>query len=131
MWDTQHSKISQAAEEILKYLRAKPSEKVTMSDNLPNVAYGELKKSFDPKYGGFSKAPKFPSPHMLLFLIEYASLYGEHQALDMAVKTLECMFRGGIYDHIGLGFCRYSTDNRWLAPHFEKMLYDNALLGLT
>ena len=79
---------------------------------------------FDSAYGGFGRAPKFPAPHNLLFLL--AS--GEEAGKAMALKTLQQMYRGGIFDHIGGGFCRYSTDEFWLVPHFEKMLYDNALL---
>lgn len=83
-------------------------------------------KAFDHKWGGFGPAPKFPSPHNLLFLLEQE----EENCTAMAEKTLIQMYRGGIFDHIGGGFCRYSTDAQWLVPHFEKMLYDNALLLL-
>lgn len=93
-------------------------------------AYRQLNSMFDEKNGGFGVAPKFPTPHQLLFLIKYYQLENDSRALEMAVKTLEQMYRGGIFDHIGGGFSRYSTDARWLVPHFEKMLYDNALLGL-
>ncbi len=85
---------------------------------------------FDAQWGGFGSAPKFPAAYNLLFLQEYAQLSGERDCLDMAEKTLEQMYRGGIYDHIGYGFCRYATDDQWLLPHFEKMLYDNALLAM-
>jgi uncharacterized protein YyaL (SSP411 family) len=88
-------------------------------------------KSFDRKYGGFGSAPKFPAPHNLLFLLRYWHATRNADALDIVEKTLESMYRGGIYDHIGYGFCRYSTDRKWLVPHFEKMLYDNALLAIT
>ena len=85
---------------------------------------------FDEKYGGFGSAPKFPSPHNLLFLLEYDRLSGSEKARAMVKITLESMYRGGIFDHIAGGFSRYSTDEKWLIPHFEKMLYDNALLAL-
>lgn len=78
--------------------------------------------------GGFSSAPKFPTPHNLLFLMLYAKQKQDSNALKMAEKTLLQMRKGGIFDHIGYGFSRYSTDKYFLAPHFEKMLYDNALL---
>ncbi|MDD2220537.1 MAG: thioredoxin domain-containing protein [Clostridia bacterium] len=81
-----------------------------------------FKNTFDKEYGGFGSAPKFPSPHNLMFLLSTAP--------DLAEKTLLQMYRGGIFDHIGGGFSRYSTDRYWLAPHFEKMLYDNALLAM-
>ena len=84
----------------------------------------------DPEYGGFGNAPKFPTPHNLYFLLRYWYYTGEELALEMVEKTLQCMYKGGIYDHIGFGFARYSTDRFWLVPHFEKMLYDNALLAI-
>ncbi|HIV85533.1 MAG TPA: thioredoxin domain-containing protein [Candidatus Monoglobus merdigallinarum] len=87
-----------------------------------------LKNSYDSEYGGFGAAPKFPSPHNLLFLMSYYQKSGDRYALEMAEKTLVQMYRGGIFDHIGYGFCRYSTDRRFLVPHFEKMLCDNAML---
>ena len=79
-------------------------------------------------YGGFGSAPKFPAPHNLDFLLRMYETRGDEQALQMAEKTLLHMYSGGMFDHIGYGFCRYSTDRRFLVPHFEKMLYDNALL---
>lgn len=81
-----------------------------------------FRSTFDSAYGGFGNAPKFPSPHNLMFLLATEPA--------MAEKTLTQMYMGGIFDHIGGGFSRYSTDNRWLLPHFEKMLYDNALLAI-
>lgn len=93
--------------------------------------YKRLLNQFDREYGGFGSAPKFPSPQNLLFLLEYHRYTGDETALYMVEKTLTSMYRGGIFDHIGGGFCRYSTDDRWLVPHFEKMLYDNAMLIYT
>ena len=93
-------------------------------------AYIQLKNQFDSIYGGFGSAPKFPTAHNLMFLLRYYKHYREKAALEMAEKTLESMYRGGIYDHIGFGFSRYSVDNKWLVPHFEKMLYDNAMLAI-
>lgn len=89
------------------------------------------KRQFDGTYGGFGDAPKFPTPHNLLFLLRHWHQTGEEQALGMVEKTLDAMHRGGIYDHVGYGFARYSVDREWLVPHFEKMLYDNALLAYT
>ncbi len=97
---------------------------------LSKRAYHMFCRSFDKAYGGFGAAPKFPTAHNLLFLLNYYQLTKEHDALAMAETTLLQMYRGGIYDHIGFGFSRYSTDEYWLIPHFEKMLYDNALLIL-
>lgn len=87
-----------------------------------------LYQSFDSWFGGFGGSPKFPTPHNLMFLLRYHKLEKEAYALEIVEKTLQQMYRGGIFDHIGYGFSRYSTDDRWLVPHFEKMLYDNALL---
>jgi len=92
--------------------------------------YQALKQSYDPKYGGFGGAPKFPIPHHLFFLLRYWRLFKNDIALEMVEHTLQSMYQGGIYDHIGFGFSRYSTDRKWLIPHFEKMLYDNALLAM-
>ncbi|WBW98620.1 thioredoxin domain-containing protein [Oceanirhabdus sp. W0125-5] len=85
----------------------------------------------DFKYGGFGDKPKFPAPHNLLFLLRYWKKSNNENLLKHVEKTLESMYRGGIYDHIGFGFSRYSVDEKWLVPHFEKMLYDNALLSYT
>lgn len=99
--------------------------------NLPGRAYNDLSEGFDDTYGGFGNAPKFPVPHNLMFLLRYWYATGVSNALAMVEKTLEMMYRGGIFDHIGYGFSRYSTDRIWLVPHFEKMLYDNALLAMS
>ncbi len=87
-------------------------------------------QNFDASFGGFGGAPKFPAPHHLLFLMQQYEKHGTRQALNMAETTLQKMYAGGLFDHIGYGFCRYSTDRSYLVPHFEKMLYDNALLIL-
>ncbi len=91
-------------------------------------AVDQLATVFDPTHGGFGGAPKFPRPVMLEFLLRYHRRTGDARALTMAIHTLERMAAGGMYDHVGGGFHRYSTDARWLVPHFEKMLYDNAQL---
>ncbi len=88
-----------------------------------------LMRSFDSRHGGFGQAPKFPHPMDLKVLLRHHARTGDEQALHAVRLTLEKMARGGIYDHLGGGFARYSTDDRWLVPHFEKMLYDNALLA--
>jgi uncharacterized protein YyaL (SSP411 family) len=84
---------------------------------------------FDPRYGGFGAAPKFPQPSSLSLLLRHHAKTGDGQSLSMARTTLDGMKNGGIYDHLGGGFARYSTDEKWLVPHFEKMLYDNAQLA--
>lgn len=91
-------------------------------------AYMQLAKQFDFLYGGFGEEPKFPMPQNIMFLLRYNYYSGNKDALKMVETTLKHMARGGIFDHIGFGFARYATDSEWLVPHFEKMLYDNALL---
>jgi uncharacterized protein YyaL (SSP411 family) len=85
----------------------------------------------DRTWGGFGKAPKFPQTFTINYLLRYYHFTKNQEALDQALLSLDKMIMGGIYDHVGGGFARYSTDTEWLAPHFEKMLYDNALLVLT
>nr|WP_301999405.1 thioredoxin domain-containing protein [Desulfosporosinus nitroreducens] len=102
----------------------------TWGNGVLSKAYSILAQSFDPRYGGFGQAPKFPTPHTLTFLLRYAEDHPKDKALEIVRKTLDGMALGGIYDHVGFGFARYSTDEKWLVPHFEKMLYDNSLLAL-
>lgn len=97
---------------------------------LPKAAVEGFSQTFDVKYGGFGPAPKFPIPHNLIFLILYSQIQEDPTPAEQAYQTLEQMRRGGIFDQIGFGFSRYSTDVQFLVPHFEKMLYDNALLIL-
>lgn len=100
------------------------------ADEIIRRTYADFAADFDSLHGGFGNAPKFPSPHNLSFLLRYWHSTKERKALEMVEKTLTSMHNGGIYDHIGFGFSRYSTDRKWLVPHFEKMLYDNALLAI-
>jgi uncharacterized protein YyaL (SSP411 family) len=93
-------------------------------------AFQNLQMNFDEKWGGFGVAPKFPTPHRLTFLLRYWQRSGDPKALFMVDRTLQAMRRGGIYDQLGNGFHRYSTDQAWIVPHFEKMLYDQALLAI-
>ena len=95
-----------------------------------DFTYEDLAKHFDKQHAGFGSAPKFPTPHNLLSLLRYWKRGSNKAALDMVEKTLQAMRRGGIYDHVGFGFHRYSTDSQWLVPHFEKMLYDQAMLAM-
>ena len=101
-----------------------------LEDNILEQAVDELSRRFDSQFGGFGTSPKFPSPHNLIFLLHTYRSDGDDNALNMALRTLEFMRYGGIFDHIGGGFHRYSTDRKWLLPHFEKMLYDQAMLIL-
>jgi uncharacterized protein len=95
-----------------------------------NLGIKQLTNRFDPQWGGFGPAPKFPTPHHLNFLLRMYDRNHDEEILSMVEKTLTAMRQGGIFDHLGLGFHRYSVDERWLVPHFEKMLYDQALLAL-
>lgn len=130
-WTTDRESIEKAGSDILNAL--KPQIAVAgAGDPDPELfkrCYAYLRKNYDPVYGGFRDAPKFPTPHQFLFLLRYWRRYDEPEALEMVEKTLQSMYCGGIFDHIGFGFSRYSNDRRWLVPHFEKMLYDNALLA--
>ena len=101
-----------------------------ISEDIFDEAFSQFRYDFDSIHGGFGNAPKFPTPHNLFFLLRYWYNTKDEYALLMVEKTLESMYKGGIYDHIGFGFSRYSTDGKWLVPHFEKMLYDNALLAI-
>lgn len=129
-WYNKREEILQSAEEITKSLnqisKSKSERKIGQTDI--EKAYNQFHKRFDKTYGGFGEAPKFPSPHNLIFLLRYSQELKSEDALNMVEKTLTEMRLGGIYDHIGFGFCRYSTDRFWLVPHFEKMLYDQAML---
>lgn len=129
LWKNKKEQLLQAGEQIaLSLIQEKKSLGKEPDKNLLHKGYRLYQSQFDPKWGGFGTAPKFPAPHNLLFLMRYAALEEEPRALAMAEKTLDSMARGGIHDQFGGGFSRYSTDDKWLAPHFEKMLYDNALL---
>lgn len=127
-WRTDRSKLLASAREVIDALNQDTAAGREIDEKLPNLAVSQYKRSFDEEYGGFGNAPKFPAPHNLLFLMEYYEKHGDEKALEMAEFTLRQMYRGGLFDHIGYGFSRYSTDRYFLIPHFEKMLYDNALL---
>src|SRR5690606_10423851 len=103
----------------------------TLDAGLLDRAASEVIQRHDARHGGFGAAPKFPQPLILEFLLRHAHRTGRDDVLPPVVHTLRWMARGGIYDHVGGGFHRYSVDARWLVPHFEKMLYDNALLART
>jgi len=102
-----------------------------LDPNILQKAFDEIERQFDPINGGFGKAPKFPNSMTLSFLLRHWKATGEKEALRVVEVSLEKMANGGIYDHLGGGFHRYSVDERWLIPHFEKMLYDNGLLSRT
>ena len=129
LWKNNREELLRAGNQITAAI----NQEQTSNGQKPNRslverAYGQLAQRFDHKWGGFGGSPKFPTPHNLLFLMRYGEVSQEPNAMKMVEITLEDMARGGIFDHIGGGFSRYSTDEMWLVPHFEKMLYDNALL---
>lgn len=129
-WREQREELLRSAESIAQALETRDAVPAVAEPDaaLLDEGYEDLVLRFDPGYGGFSGAPKFPTPHTLLFLLRYWKRTGKKRALDMAQKTLDAIRDGGIHDHIGGGFHRYSTDAQWRVPHFEKMLYDQALL---
>ncbi len=130
LWRTQRERLLSLGEEAAGIVaREKEGAEGRPDRGLIRAGVEQLQQSYDPENGGFGGAPKFPTPHNLLFLLSYERREGDASALEMVETTLTQMARGGLFDHIGGGFCRYSTDRRWLAPHFEKMLYDNALLS--
>ena len=131
-WNSKRQDIMTSVGQVKNYLdqlNSKPAGN-NFSTELINRAYDQFRNGFDEEYGGFFRAPKFPSPHNLIFLMRYHHSFDNKIALDMATKTLKQMRLGGIYDHIGFGFHRYSTDRHWLVPHFEKMLYDQAMIAM-
>ena len=131
-WDSKQIEIQNSIEKIKDYLVRINSTSVgdMWEETIIHDAFSQFADSYDPQYGGFSKSPKFPSPHNLIFLLRYSKLYNNPTALQMVENTLNYMRLGGMFDHIGLGFHRYSTDNRWFLPHFEKMLYDQAMISM-
>ena len=130
-WKNEREELLHTASEMTAYLRREDAlTQVGGAEGLPKKAAEQLLGSYDREYGGFGWQTKFPTPHNLIFLMEYAALTGDKKPREAVEHTLRQMYRGGIYDHFGGGFCRYSTDREWLKPHFEKTLYDNALLAL-
>ena len=131
LWQKKRDDVISEASQICRYIKHRAAIPPGDGLDLELIAktYTELKGRFSPVHGGFGPAPKFPMPHHLMFLLRYFRRTHDHEALDMAVTTLTSMQEGGIYDHVGFGFHRYATDEQWLVPHFEKMLYDQALLA--
>ncbi len=133
VWRNDPSGIHEQAAELTNRLKTSMQAAAPLSvgeDELRAVV-GQFADEFDARYGGFGQAPKFPPATGLSLLLRRHARTGDPQTLQMIRKTLDGMAAGGLYDQIGGGFARYSTDERWLVPHFEKMLYDNALLTKT
>ena len=128
-WEKNQDKLLESADEIIAHLKnSNLNGENNTSENIIEESVKHFKYIYDSIYGGFGRAPKFPTPHNLLFLMMYSKISNDTLSMKMVEKTLIQMRKGGIFDHIGGGFSRYSTDKYFLAPHFEKMLYDNALL---
>ncbi len=130
LWTSKQEDIDKVIGEIEEALsqpsKNGPTEDLTLEDI--NLAFSQLSQRFDKEKGGFGSAPKFPSPHNLMLILIYWKRTGDERALYIVEKTLQEMRLGGLFDHLGFGFHRYSTDAEWLLPHFEKMLYDQASL---
>ncbi len=131
LWKEKPEELKKTAQQMTEALRqtAPPPPAAALTSALTDHAFQAIAKRFDSRYGGFGPAPKFPQTMTLSFLLRYHYRTGNTEALQMVEKTLHQMAAGGIYDQLGGGFHRYSTDEQWLVPHFEKMLYDNALLA--
>ena len=131
-WSTKQGEITKTIDRVQTYLTEinTSSQGEEWDEAMIRDAFSQYASRFDPDYGGFGKAPKFPSPHNLIFLLRYSKLFGVATGKTMVEKTLHQMRLGGVFDHIGLGFHRYSTDKRWFLPHFEKMLYDQAMISM-
>ena len=132
-WQGKRQELLAYGEKLVSFIQTAQARQLPvapLSAEILQQGFNQLEKSFDAKYGGFGKAPKFPTPHNMLLLLQYYRRSQTPNALAMVRKTLDSMHAGGIYDHLGFGFARYSVDEKWIVPHFEKMLYDNALLAL-
>ena len=132
VWERQRSELEMVGVDIKRRIEVneKRASQKQLGKEALQSAYNRLTLSFDEENGGFNTAPKFPTPHKLLFLMRYYAQTGEKNALSIVEKTLTKMSLGGICDQLGFGFHRYSTDAQWIVPHFEKMLYDQALMAM-
>lgn len=131
LWRNNRRRLLETGQQIAEFISIRDHAPDSAPDKkILKRAFERYKQQYDSRWGGFGNAPKFPAPHNLIFLLHYGLSENEEEALAMAEHTLTAMARGGIMDQIGGGFSRYSTDEKWLIPHFEKMLYDNALLAL-
>ncbi|GAB7054676.1 MULTISPECIES: thioredoxin domain-containing protein [unclassified Paenibacillus] len=132
LWKTDRDRLRQTGRDVVRKLTTgmHPAARGEVNNGAMALAFDYVRSRYDETYGGFGGAPKFPRPHELMFLLRFYARTGREDALNMVEGNLRGMWRGGIYDHLGYGFSRYATDKLWLIPHFEKMLYDNALLAL-
>jgi uncharacterized protein YyaL (SSP411 family) len=136
LWISNRDTLLNTAQQIVDFVKqpekghSPPANAGELGESTLHEAYRQLSQLFDEHNGGFGNAPKFPSAQNLTFLLRYWKRTSEPKALHIVEKTLNAMRLGGIYDHLGYGFHRYSTDSRWRVPHFEKMLYDQAMLTM-
>ncbi|MBE0616363.1 MAG: thioredoxin domain-containing protein, partial [Proteobacteria bacterium] len=133
LWQGDPERVRSSGRQIVDQLRAaavRGQQPAALSPAVLSQATELLREQFDTARGGFGQAPKFPTPHNLVFLVRRHRRTGDPEPLRMAEATLDGMRRGGLFDHVGFGFHRYATDANWLVPHFEKMLYDQAGLAL-
>ncbi len=129
-WLNDRTSLTLSAEKVTAYIQENnPDSSRSLVSSWLAKGFGQIRDSYEPKYGGFGQAPKFPRPVVMDFLFRFYKSSGEKEARDMALYTLEQMAAGGMYDHVGGGFHRYSVDGRWRVPHFEKMLYDQGQLA--
>ncbi len=130
-WEQDREALVEQGARLVEHLRenARPAPGSGVGEEALRTALGQLARAYDARWGGFGGAPKFPPAETIRLLLRAHARSGDAKALEMAVGTLDAMHRGGIFDHVAGGFCRYATDAKWLVPHFEKMLYDNALLA--
>ncbi|HEX9165938.1 MAG TPA: thioredoxin domain-containing protein [Gemmatimonadales bacterium] len=131
LWNTDRTRLLEQGERLVEYLQmvARPQPGPAIGETELRQVLDQYNRAFDTLWGGFGRAPKFPPSASLMLLLRLGRRFADPWSGAMVRRTLEAMAAGGIYDQIGGGFCRYSTDERWLVPHFEKMLYDNALLA--
>ncbi|MEZ4700759.1 MAG: thioredoxin domain-containing protein [Rhodothermales bacterium] len=133
LWDSQRSEVLEAADQHHLLLRNQTSHSQaggSLALDSIDIAFDELRTQFDTRFGGFGAAPKFPTSHRILFLLRFWHASKDTLAMQMCSLTLRRMRMGGVFDHLGYGFHRYSTDREWKLPHFEKMLYDQAMIAL-
>jgi uncharacterized protein YyaL (SSP411 family) len=131
LWKARRGELAATSDEVAGLLERMSFDRggAELGSETLAAAFEQLRENFDPRYGGFGGAPKFPAPHNYYFLLRYGRRAGDDRARDMVENSLGAMRRGGVYDHVGFGFHRYATDAAWRVPHFEKMLYDQALLA--
>ena len=131
-WLNKKDELIQSANQIKKYLIDSNNKELgdQLNQTILTTTNSQFINRYDKTHGGFGAKPKFPSPHNLIYLLRYHNMSGDKTSLLMVEKTLQEMRLGGIFDHVGFGFHRYSTDREWILPHFEKMLYDQAMLTL-